>query len=262
MAKSNSQFSSHFGDTLPQLVMFDLDGTLVDSVPDLTAAVDAMLIEQQCPAAGEDKVRLWVGNGAAVLVRRALANTEGVREEAVCDAWQNASLKRFLHHYGRLSGHYSQLYPGVKAGLQLLADAGVPLALVTNKPSEFVPDLLSDLGINHYFGHWLGGDSLPQKKPDPAPLTFLLHARNAQPGRALMVGDSRSDMQAGKAAGVATLGVTYGYNHGHAITGEQPDWITDNLADFFRDVLGQFGVRSWGPVSGSQSVQDAGQGLN
>lgn len=232
-----SHFSSHFGGRLPELVMFDLDGTLVDSVPDLTAAVDAMLVEQQCPPAGEDKVRLWVGNGAAVLVRRALADTEGVKEEAVCDAWQTASHKRFLHHYGRLSGHYSRLYPGVKEGLQLLADAGVPMALVTNKPAEFVPHLLSDLGIDGYFGNWLGGDSLPQKKPDPAPLQFLLKAQLVDPVRALMVGDSRTDMQAGKAAGVATLGVTYGYNHGRPIEEEQPDWMTDNLAAFFAAVL-------------------------
>lgn len=242
--------------------MFDLDGTLVDSVPDLTAAVDALLTEQHCPAAGEDKVRRWVGNGAAALVRRALADTDGVKESAVCDAWQNASLKRFLHHYGRLSGHYSKLYPGVKTALQLLADAGVPMALVTNKPSEFVPSLLNDLGIDQYFGHWLGGDSLPQKKPDPAPLAFLLQAQQVEPARALMVGDSRSDMRAGKAAGVPTLGVTYGYNHGQSIATEQPDWQTDNLADFFQQVIADYYRHHEQPRASLESVQDAGQGLN
>lgn len=237
LGEDNSLFRTHFGGALPQLVMFDLDGTLVDSVPDLAAAVDAMLVEQQCPPAGEDKVRVWVGNGAAMLVRRALADAEGVKEEAVCDAWQNASHKRFLHHYGRLSGHYSRLYPGVKDGLQLLADAGVSMALVTNKPAEFVPHLLSDLGIDGYFRHWLGGDSLPQKKPDPAPLQFLLNAEAAESARALMVGDSCNDILAARAAGVAVLAVSYGYNHGRPVAEEDPDWLTDNLAVFFRAVL-------------------------
>lgn len=228
-------FPDCFGGRLPELVMFDLDGTLVDSVPDLTAAVDAMLVEQHCPAAGEEKVRLWVGNGAAILVRRALADTDGIAEDAVDEGLHKASHKRFLHHYGRLSGHYSKLYPGVKQALQLLADAGVPMALVTNKPGQFVPHLLTDLGINEYFDQWLGGDSLPQKKPDPAPLLHLLKKQKADPARSLMVGDSRSDMLAGKAAGVPTLGVTYGYNHGKSIAEETPDWVADNLADIFAE---------------------------
>ncbi|NHO66480.1 phosphoglycolate phosphatase [Aestuariicella hydrocarbonica] len=230
-------FLAQFGGRLPELVMFDLDGTLVDSVPDLTAAVDAMLLEQHCPAAGVDKVRLWVGNGAAMLVRRALADTDGIKESEVAEPLHSASLRRFLHHYGRLSGHYSRLYPGVKAALQLLSEMGVAMALVTNKPGEFVPHLLRDLGIDGYFVDWLGGDSLPQKKPDPAPLRHLLVSRSVDARRSLMVGDSRSDIQAGKAAGVSTLGVTYGYNHGQPIAVEAPDWQADNLEDFFHRVV-------------------------
>ena len=218
---------------LPALVMFDLDGTLVDSVPDLAAAVDAMLQEQHCQPAGEEKVRLWVGNGAASLVRRALADVDGIDETRVSDSLHQASLQRFLHHYRRASGHYSKLYPGVKAGLKKLHSAGVTLVLVTNKPAEFVPHLLADLGIDEYFSAWLGGDSLPQKKPHPAPLQFLMERFQVAMEDALMVGDSRSDMAAGRAAGVKTLGVTYGYNHGRPIAEESPDWSTDNLDDFF-----------------------------
>ena len=222
---------------LPALVMFDLDGTLVDSVPDLAAAVDAMLQEQHCQPAGEEKVRLWVGNGAAVLVRRALADADGLDESQVSDSLHQASLQRFLHHYRRASGHYSKLYPGVKEGLQQLRSAGVTLALVTNKPAEFVPHLLADLGIDDHFAAWLGGDSLPEKKPHPAPLQSLLEQFQVAVDDALMVGDSRSDMEAGRAAGVRTLAVTYGYNHGRPIAEEAPDWSTDDLGSFFTELL-------------------------
>lgn len=222
---------------LPALVMFDLDGTLVDSVPDLAAAVDAMLQEQHCQPAGEEKVRLWVGNGAAVLVRRALADVDGIEESQVSESLHQASLQRFLHHYRRASGHYSKLYPGVKEGLQQLRSAGVTLALVTNKPSEFVPHLLADLGIEEYFAAWLGGDSLPEKKPHPAPLQSLMERFQVAVNDALMVGDSRSDMAAGRAAGVRTLGVTYGYNHGRPIAEEAPDWSTDDLGRFFSELV-------------------------
>jgi len=231
-------------DGLPRLVMFDLDGTLVDSVPDLAVAVDALLLERKYAAAGEEKVRLWVGNGASTLVRRALANAEGIDESQVNDALHQQSLKRFLHHYRRVSGHYSKLYPGVKKALERLRQAGVRLTLVTNKPSEFVPHLLADFGIDQMFDAWLGGDSLEQKKPHPAPLLKLMQKYRVEAAQTLMVGDSRSDISAGKAARVATLGVSYGYNHGQPISDESPSWVCSNLDDFFTAALTQACSRS------------------
>ncbi len=222
---------------LPRLVMFDLDGTLVDSVPDLTAAIDAMLQDMRSPPAGEAKVRLWVGNGASVLVRRALANIDGIDESQVEEPLQQAALARFLSHYRRISGRYSSLYDGVQSALVRLQQAGVAIAVVTNKPAEFVPHLLSDLGLEPFVLTWVGGDSLAQKKPHPAPLEALLQHFEVKPAAALMVGDSRSDMLAGKAAGVATLGVSYGYNHGNPIEDETPTWVASNLDDFFADAL-------------------------
>ena len=222
---------------LPRLVMFDLDGTLVDSVPDLTAAIDAMLKEMRSPPAGEAKVRLWVGNGAGVLVRRALANIDGIDETQVEAALHQAALRRFLSHYRRISGRYSTLYAGVQSALIRLQQAGVAIAVVTNKPAEFVPHLLDDLELEPYVSAWLGGDSLAQKKPHPAPLESLLQRFGVKPAAALMVGDSRSDMLAGKAAKVATLGVSYGYNHGNPIEDESPTWVTGNLDNFFAGIL-------------------------
>lgn len=224
-------------DGLPKLVMFDLDGTLVDSVPDLAAAVDAMLLEQQYARAGEEKTRLWVGNGASTLVRRALADVDGIDESQVDEALHQYSLERFLHHYRRASGRHCKLYPGVKDALERLRQAGVRLALVTNKPSEFVPHLLTDIGIEQMFDAWLGGDSLEHKKPHPAPLLHLLQQYQTSAAQSLMVGDSRSDISAAKAARVATLGVSYGYNHGKPITDESPTWVCSNLDDFFAVAL-------------------------
>lgn len=233
---SESDFRQTFSG-LPRLVMFDLDGTLVDSVPDLTAAIDAMLREMHSPPAGEAKVRLWVGNGAAVLVRRALADIDGINESQVEETLQQAALERFLFHYRRISGRYSTLYEGVQAALNRLQQAGVTVTVVTNKPAEFVPHLLADLGLAPYVSAWLGGDSLAQKKPHPAPLESLLQRFGLKSEAALMVGDSRSDILAGKAAAVATLGVSYGYNHGNPIEDEAPTWVTGNLDDFFAQVL-------------------------
>lgn len=227
-----------YGGQLPRWIMFDLDGTLVDSVPDLAAAIDAMLLEHGALAAGPDRVRLWVGNGASVLVRRALAHAHGIDEHQLDSALHEAYLGRFLEHYHDVSGQRSALYSGVSEALELLAKAQVPMAVVTNKPARFVPHLLAELGIAGYFGHWLGGDSLALRKPDPAPLNHLLKTAGVRPSQALMVGDSRSDVLAGKAAGVKTLGVSYGYNHGNPIEAEGPDWVASHLGDFFRQSLG------------------------
>ncbi len=224
-------------DGVPRLVMFDLDGTLVDSVPDLAAATDAMLQQQYGLCAGAEKVRLWVGNGASVLVRRALADAESIDEKDIDDDHHQQALAQFLYHYRQVSGQYCALYPGVKAALARLRHAQISITLVTNKPAEFVPHLLADLGIADEFTHWLGGDSLPQKKPHPAPLQALLQRSSVKASQALMVGDSRSDIQAAKAADVASLGVTYGYNHGNPIADECPNWITSNLDDFFASLL-------------------------
>ena len=222
----------------PKLVMYDLDGTLVDSVPDLAAAVDATLLELGFAAAGERATRAWVGNGAEMLMRRALAHSQGVVTESLPQRDVSHGLQRFLHHYAHSSGEHSRLYPGVAEALQLLQQLGCVQAVVTNKPAQFVPELLAELGIDSYFEHWLGGDSLPVKKPDPAPLNHLLQLCGVDPADALMVGDSVNDIGAARAAGVPVLAVTYGYNHGRPVAEEQPDWLTDNLGEFLATALG------------------------
>ena len=222
--------AEHFADGWPKLVMYDLDGTLVDSVPDLAAAVDCMLLELSFKPAGMESVRSWVGNGGPMLVRRALAAALSVGEEKVPTEILEAGLAGFYSAYQEISGSRSVLYPGVEEFLVRVADRQATQVIITNKPAQFVPSLLEELGIAHYFDSWLGGDSLPQKKPDPEPLLYMLNKFSVEPESALMVGDSVNDIAAARTAGVRSLAVGYGYNHGRPVEEENPDWLVHNLS--------------------------------
>lgn len=215
-----------FAGELPKLVMFDLDGTLIDSVPDLAAAVDVMLRQLGRDPAGDDQVRHWVGNGARVLVRRALAG--GMAHEHIDEGATEQALALFLEAY---AGDHSRstVYPGVRALLEQLQADQVPLALVTNKPSRFVPELLADKQLDGYFRWLVGGDTLPVQKPDPAALNWVMQQAAVSAAQALFVGDSRSDVLAARAAGVPVVAVSYGYNHGQSIATENPDLLVDSL---------------------------------
>jgi len=213
---------------LPRLVMFDLDGTLVDSVPDLATAVDRMLAELGREPAGVERVRKWVGNGARVLVRRALAG--GLDHSAVGEAQTEQALARFLDIYADCH-ELITLYPGVHELLEALSTAAVELAVVTNKPERFVAPLLEQVGLGGYFRWIIGGDTLPQQKPDPAALLQVMHLAGVSNLQSLFVGDSRSDVLAARAAGVPCVAVSYGYNHGRPVAEEEPDRVVDSLAE-------------------------------
>jgi len=216
------------GGELPRLVMFDLDGTLIDSVPDLAEAVDRMLVELGRAPVGVEKVRDWVGNGARVLVRRALAG--GLDHAAVGEAETEEALARFLDIYADCH-HLTALYPGVHELLEALSTAAVELAVVTNKPERFVAPLLEQVGLGGYFRWIIGGDTLPQQKPDPAALLQVMHLAGVDAAQALFVGDSRNDVLAARAAAVPCVAVSYGYNHGRPIAEEKPNLVVDNLAE-------------------------------
>ncbi|VXC93151.1 phosphoglycolate phosphatase [Pseudomonas sp. 8Z] len=216
------------GGELPRLVMFDLDGTLIDSVPDLAEAIDRMLVELGRTPAGVEKVRDWVGNGARVLVRRALAG--GLDHSAVGEAETEEALARFLDIYADCH-HLTALYPGVHELLEALSTAAVELAVVTNKPERFVAPLLEQVGLGGYFRWIIGGDTLPQQKPDPAALLQVMRLADVTPAQSLFVGDSRNDVLAARAAGVPCVAVSYGYNHGRPIAEEEPQLLVDSLAE-------------------------------
>jgi len=216
-----------FHGELPRLVMFDLDGTLVDSVPDLAAAVDNTLADLGRAPAGVQQVRHWVGNGARVLVRRALA---GDLEHAhVDDAQAEQALALFMQHYAE-NHALTQVYAGVKPTLDWLREQQIELAIVTNKPERFVAPLLDEKGLGGYFRWIVGGDTLPQQKPDPAALRHVLQLARVEPAQALFVGDSRNDVRAAKAAGVPCVALSYGYNHGRPIAEEHPARVLDCLS--------------------------------
>jgi phosphoglycolate phosphatase len=210
------------------MILIDVDGTLVDSVPDLAFCVDAMMERLGHLSHGEPKVRDWVGNGVERLVRRALiGQLDGEPDEADFEQ----ALPIFLELYRENTSGRSSLYPGIREGLDYLQGAGYPLGCVTNKVAQFTEPLLRDLGVRDYFDIVVSGDSLPRKKPDPLPLLHAAKHFGVSPGDALMVGDSVSDVKAARAAGFAIVCVSYGYNHGIDIRTAEPDAVIDSLIE-------------------------------
>lgn len=212
----------------PQMILIDVDGTLVDSVPDLTFCVDEMMKALDRPPHGEAKVRNWVGNGVERLVRRALiGQLNGEPDEA---DYQKA-YPIFLDLYAENTSKRSRLYPGIREGLDYLKAAGYKLGCVTNKAEQFTVPLLTDLGVAGDFSIIVSGDTLPQKKPDPAPLLHAARFFGVEPVQALMVGDSVSDVKAARAAGFQIVCMSYGYNHGEDIRKSHPDAVIDALTE-------------------------------
>jgi len=212
----------------PAMVLIDVDGTLVDSVPDLAYCVDEMMQQLGMPTHGEAKVRNWVGNGVERLVRRALiGKLEGEPDEALYDR----AYPVFLELYSENTSKRSCLYPGVKEGLEYLKGEGYKLGCVTNKAAQFTEPLLKDLGVSDYFSIIISGDTLPEKKPDPMPLLHAAKFFNVAPEQALMIGDSISDVKAARAAGFRIVCMTYGYNHGVDIRDAKPDGVMDSMAE-------------------------------
>lgn len=209
----------------PDLVCFDLDGTLLDSVPDIAAAVDAFLSEMDAPLAGEDKVRQWVGLGATKLIEQALTWAE-----LTPDRHEEAYRLFLLHYHQHLTDH-SRLYPNVVAILKALKHNGVPVALVTNKPSVFIQPILDKFQLTEQFAWFLGGDTLEEKKPSAMPLLHCSESIEAEPQRCLMVGDSITDFKAAQNAGFKSALVTYGYHQGVDLKALGADAVIDDLAE-------------------------------
>ncbi len=211
----------------PKLVLSDLDGTLVDTVPDLTKAVDDMMSHLYLPKRGEEKVRRWVGNGIDRLVKRALLDSDHGEPDPVLF---KSALTVFKKIYATVNGHHSVLYPDVKNTLDWLMSQNFVLACVTNKAEQFTLPLLKSLNIHQYFQLIVSGDTLSKKKPDPLPLLHIADFFKIEPCDAVMLGDSINDVKAARAAGFKIICVDYGYNHGEDIHTAKPDAVISSFA--------------------------------
>ena len=212
----------------PQMILIDVDGTLVDSVPDLAYCVDEMMKALGQQPHGEDKVRNWVGNGVERLVKRALL---GQLDGEPAEADFEKALPVFLDLYSQNVSARSTLFPGVRDAIDYFKQQHYKLGCVTNKASQFTIPLLEDLGIHDEFDYIVCGDTLPKKKPDPLPLLHAAEQLKVTPENSLMIGDSISDVKAARAAGFQIICMSYGYNHGEDIRNYDPDLVVDSMSD-------------------------------
>ena len=205
-------------------VLFDLDGTLVDSLPDLAAAVNGLLREFGRPALDDAAVARMIGDGVPKLVERALA-ASGVRDIPL-----SAAIERFRAFYDADPTRLTRPYPDVAAVLQFLTREHRSLAVCTNKVQQATRAVLAGLGLAPFFAEVVGGDVLPRHKPDPAQLLFALERLGIAPAEAAMVGDHRNDVLAARAAGTRAIFAAYGY--GQASLGDlEPDAAIDRFSD-------------------------------
>ncbi len=212
----------------PDFVLIDLDGTLIDSVPDLAYCVDEMMKRLDIPTRREAAVRNWVGNGVERLVQRALINA--IDGELDPELYARA-LPIFKELYAENTSQRSVVYPGVKEGLGWLKANDYRIGCVTNKAEAFTVPLLKDKGLFDYFEVVVSGDTCSKKKPDPEPLLFAAEQMGVMPDHALMIGDSKSDVNAARAAGFHIFCVPYGYNHGEDIRDYAPDIVIKDFTD-------------------------------
>jgi phosphoglycolate phosphatase len=213
-----------------KLVVFDLDGTLLDSAPDLTIAVNQTLQALGKKLLTEEQIRHFVGNGADVLLARALSGNIAV-DPALDEAFRRHARQLFDTCYEQTGHRQSQLYPSVRATLNALQRSDIKMVLLTNKPSQFLPAIMAQHSLADYFVEVIGGDTFIQKKPDPMALNWLLEKYQLKPEQMLMVGDSKHDIQVAKNAGCRSFAVTYGYNHGESIVAFHPDFMANQIAE-------------------------------
>ncbi|NIE67388.1 phosphoglycolate phosphatase [Burkholderia sp. Ax-1719] len=216
--------------TAPRIeaALIDLDGTMVDTADDFAAGLNGMLAQFDAEETTREEVMGYVGKGSEHLIKSVLA-PRFAQEDA--QARFDEALALYQDEYAKINGRHTHLYPDVEAGLSALRDQGIRLACVTNKPHRFAVELLQQYGLARYFEVVLGGDSLPKKKPDPLPMLTACERLGVKPQAAVAIGDSENDAIAGRAAGMATLTVPYGYNHGQPVQKIESDGIVASLLE-------------------------------
>ena len=209
-------------------VVIDLDGTLLDTAPDLADAAIAMAAELDLPSIDLATVKTYIGNGVSRLVKRVLTRDMNAEPDV---ALFSRALPSYEKHYGAHVSRNSQVFPGVLQGLAAFKQMGLRLACITNKAEKFTVPLLQDTGLYDYFELILSGDSLPKKKPDPLPLLHACQYFEIAPHALLLIGDSLNDAQAARAAGCPVFCVPYGYNRGRDVRELDVDAVVPSLLD-------------------------------
>ena len=212
-----------------KLILCDLDGTLVNTVHDITYAMNLALQDMSLSQVTYQKIQNWIGKGTQQLCIDVLQHITSDIDQ------QQELMKRYLAHYEQSVCQYSQLYEGVVDFLKTCHQQKYILACITNKPHHLAVILLEHLHIEQYFKLLLGGDSLQKRKPDPLPLHYAMQQFDISAQQTLMIGDSKYDIQAAKATGIDCIAVSYGYNHGEDIQNSQPTRVVANLNILLRN---------------------------
>ncbi len=209
-------------------VVIDLDGTLLDTAPDLADAAMAMAADLGLPPIDLAEVKTYIGNGVSRLVKRVL--TRDMFADPAPELFAQA-LPIYEKHYAEWVSRKSRPFPGVVEGLQALRAMGVHVACITNKAERFTVPLLRDTGLIDFFELILSGDTLPEKKPSPLPLLHACQVFGVEPDELLLIGDSLNDTQAARAAGCPVFCVPYGYNRGRPVSELDLDAVVPSLAE-------------------------------
>ena len=209
-------------------VVIDLDGTLLDTAPDLAHAAELMMAELDMPSVPLATIKTYIGNGVSRLVKRVLTGSMDAEPDA---ALFDRAYPIYQKHYGAHVSLHSRPFPGVVEGLQALRAMGAHVACITNKAEVFTIPLLRDTGLLDYFELVLSGDTLPKRKPDPMPLLHACKHFGIEPGELLLIGDSLNDTQAARAAGSSVFCVPYGYNRGRPVAELDQDAIVPSLLE-------------------------------
>jgi len=208
-------------------LIFDLDGTLIDSRPDLALSVNSMLKEYNLPTFSEEQIGDFIGDGTPKLAERAL------RAAGALENMEDPSFDRYfetlLHYYQQNIANKTRIYPGVGRVLQQFEH--LPMAVVTNKPAQFTGPTLAAFGLDKYFSFVAGGDTFEKRKPDPFPIREAIRSLEADPDSTIIVGDGDTDIEAGKAAGITTVAALYGYRPPDVLRQLNPDYAIESFAE-------------------------------
>lgn len=211
-----------------ELIIFDFDGTLINSIPDLTLAINKMLSHYNLLPLTVEQVTPFIGNGAEPLVKRALEYS--MQNQDISKELLEEAFDIYFSAYKEVTCAETYMYPGVLETLNYLDKEGYRMVICTNKPFGFIEPILDKLSIKKLFKCWIGEDSLSKKKPNAAPLFYLANEMNIVIENCIMVGDSKNDILAAQNSGMESIGVSYGYNYNENISDYNPTIVVDSFS--------------------------------